>query len=83
MNWEEIQHHMEPDNIGIAPMGIKLAVFAVLFIGIIAAGIYFDTREQLKVLETHEKKEVELKGIFQIKADHQHVSTLHIGSQLG
>ena len=50
MNWEELQHHMEPDNIGTAPMAVKLGVFAVLFIGIIAAGIYFDTREQLKVL---------------------------------
>lgn len=69
MNWEEIQHHMEPDNIGTAPMGIKMAVFAFLFVGIIAAGIYFDTTEQLKVLETHEKKEEELKGVFTIKAD--------------
>lgn len=69
MNWEEIQHHMEPDNIGTAPMGIKIGVFAFLFVAIIAAGIYFDTREQLRVLERHEKKEVELKDIFKVKAN--------------
>ena len=69
MNWDELQHHLEPDNIGTAPNSIKFGVFAFLFIAIIAAGIYFDTREQLKVLETHERKEVELKNQFKIKAE--------------
>ena len=69
MNWEELQHHLEPENIGIAPTPIKVGVFAFIFVGIIAAGIWFDTREQLRVLERHEKKEVELKSEFTIKAD--------------
>lgn len=69
MNWDDIQHHLEPDNIGTAPMGIKLGVFITLFVIIIAAGIYFDTQDQLKVLERHELKEVELKEEFKIKAD--------------
>ncbi len=69
MNWEELQHHLEPENIGTAPMPVKIGVFAVLFVSIIAAGIYFDTREQLKVLETHERKEIELKDEFRVKAD--------------
>ena len=69
MNWDELQHHLEPDNIGTAPDSIKFGVFAFLFIAIIAAGIYFDTREQLRVLETHERKEVELKNQFKIKAE--------------
>ena len=69
MNWDELQHHLEPDNIGTAPMSIKLGVIAVLVIMIIAAGIYFDTQNQLTVLEKHEKKEVELKEEFKIKAD--------------
>ncbi len=69
MNWEDIQHHLEPDNIGSAPMGLKLGVFITLFVIILAAGIYFDTQEQLKVLERHEKKEVELKGEFKVKAE--------------
>jgi type IV pilus assembly protein PilO len=69
MNWDDIQHHLEPDNIGTAPMGIKLGVFITLFVIIIAAGIYFDTQDQLKVLEKHEKKELELKAEFKVKAD--------------
>ena len=69
MNWDELQHHLEPENIGTAPMPIKIGVFATLFIAIIAAGLYFDTQEQLKVLERHEKKEFQLKEEFKIKAD--------------
>ena len=69
MNWDDIQHHLEPDNIGTAPMGIKLGVFITLFVAIIAAGIYFDTQNQLQVLEKHERKEVELKEEFKVKAD--------------
>ena len=69
MNWDDIQHHLEPDNIGSAPMGIKLGVFITLFVMIIAAGIYFDTQDQLKVLERHERKEKELKEEFKVKAD--------------
>ena len=69
MNWEELQHHLEPDNIGTAPGSIKFGVFAFLFVAIIAAGIYFDTTKQLKVLERHEKKEFELREEFKVKAD--------------
>lgn len=69
MNWDELQHHLEPDNIGTAPATIKFGVFAFLFIGIIAAGIYFDATKQLKVVERHEKKEFELKEEFKVKAD--------------
>jgi type IV pilus assembly protein PilO len=69
MNWDDIQHHLEPDNIGSAPTGIKLGVFAILVVIIIGAGIYFDTQDQLKVLERHERTELELKGEFKIKAD--------------
>ena len=69
MNWDDIQHHLEPDNIGTAPIGIKLGVFITLFVAIIAAGIYFDTQNQLQVLEKHERKEVELKEEFKVKAD--------------
>jgi type IV pilus assembly protein PilO len=68
MNFEEIQHHLEPDNIGSAPLSIKFGVFITLFVIIIGAGIYFDTLNQLDVLERHQKKEVELKDEFKIKA---------------
>ena len=69
MNWDDIQHHLQPDNIGTAPMGIKMGVFITLFVAIIGAGIYFDTQNQLKELERHEQKEVELKDEFKVKAD--------------
>jgi type IV pilus assembly protein PilO len=69
MNWDDLQHHLEPDNIGTAPTSIKLGVFAVLFVAIIGTGLWFDTQEQLKVLEKHEKKEVQLKGEFKVKAE--------------
>jgi type IV pilus assembly protein PilO len=69
MNFEELQHHLEPENIGTAPMSIKIGVYVVLFVMVIAAGIYFDTTKQLKVLERHEKKEVELKNEFKVKAE--------------
>ena len=69
MKWDDIQHYLEPDNIGTAPMAIKAGVFGTLFALIIAAGIYFDTQEQLRVLEKHEKKEFELKQEFNVKAE--------------
>jgi type IV pilus assembly protein PilO len=69
MNWDDLQHYLEPDNIGTAPMSIKAGVFAVLFVAIIGAGLWFDTQEQLKVLEKHEKKEFQLKDEFKVKAD--------------
>jgi type IV pilus assembly protein PilO len=69
MNWDEIQHHLEPDNIGNAPTAIKMGVFATLFVLIVAAGIYFDTQEQLRVLENHEAEEVQLKDNFRVKAE--------------
>jgi type IV pilus assembly protein PilO len=69
MNWDDIQHHLEPDNIGTAPMSIKLGVFITLFVAILAAGIYFDTQNQLQVLEKHEKQEFQLKEEFKVKTD--------------
>jgi len=69
MNLDDIQHYLEPDNIGTAPMSIKLGVFITLFVAILAAGIYFDTQNQLQVLEKHEKKEFELKDEFKVKTD--------------
>jgi len=69
MTFDELQHHLEPDNIGTAPMPIKLGVFITIFVIILALGLWFDTQEQLKVLERHEKKEVELKQELALKAD--------------
>jgi len=69
MKWDEIQHYLEPEHIGTAPTVIKASVCMVLFVAIVGAGIYFDTTEQLRVLESHERKELELKEDFRIKAE--------------
>ncbi|MCP4391167.1 MAG: type 4a pilus biogenesis protein PilO [Gammaproteobacteria bacterium] len=69
MNIDELKHHLDFENIGSAPMSIKIGVFSIVFFVIIGVGIYLDTTKQLKVLEKHEKKEVELKEEFKVKAD--------------
>ncbi|NNE64014.1 MAG: type 4a pilus biogenesis protein PilO [Gammaproteobacteria bacterium] len=68
MNFEEIQYHLEPDHIGNAPASIKVGVFLTIFVAIIAAGIYFDTLDQLDILERHERQELQLKEEFKVKA---------------
>ncbi|MFT5502599.1 MAG: type IV pilus assembly protein PilO [Gammaproteobacteria bacterium] len=69
MNFDDIQHHLEPDNIGNAPTSIKVSVCLILFAGLIIAGLWFDTQDQLKLIERHEKKEFALKDEFKIKAN--------------
>lgn len=68
MNFEDIQHHLEPDNIGNAPFSIKIGLVTILFVAIVGAGLYLDTRDQLVTLEKHEYKEFELKEEFKVKA---------------
>ena len=68
MNFEELQNHLEPDNIGSAPLSVRLGVIFTLCAMIIGAGLWFDTQKQLQQLENHEKKEIELKEVFKIKA---------------
>lgn len=69
MNFEEIQHHLEPENIGRAPRSIKFSILALIFVVIIGLGLYYDTKDQLTQLERHEKKETELRSEFKIKAE--------------
>ena len=68
MNFEEIQYHLEPENIGNAPLSIKISLVAILFVAIVGAGLYFDTQAQLETLGRHETKEFELKEEFKVKA---------------
>ena len=68
MNFEELQNHLEPENIGSAPLSVRLGVILTLCVIIIGAGLWFDTQNQLKELEKHQKKEFELKEEFKIKA---------------
>ncbi len=68
MNFEELQNHLEPDNIGNAPLSVRLGVITILCVSIIFAGFWFITRDQLTELESHVRKEFELKEEFKIKA---------------
>ncbi len=68
MTFDEIQHHLDIENIGNAPLPIKFGVIGVLCIAILGAGLWYDTKVQLEELEKHEQKEVELKEDFKIKA---------------
>ena len=69
MNFEEIQHHLEPENIGRAPISLKLSILLLIFMIVIGLGLYYDTNDQLAQLEKHERKENELKDEFKIKAN--------------
>ena len=62
-------NNLDLNNLGNASNPIKYGFLAIVFILIIAAGIYFDTTNQLASLKTVERKEVELKSEFSVKAD--------------
>jgi len=68
MNLEDLQHHLEPDNIGNSPLSVRLGVIVTLCSLIIGAGLWFDTQKQLAQLEDHQKKEIGLKEEFKVKA---------------
>jgi len=68
MNIEELQHHLEPENIGSAPLSVRMGVIIILCSIIIGAGLWYDTQNQLLELEKHEKQEITLKEDFKIKA---------------
>ena len=44
MNFEDLQHHLEPDTIGNAPAAVKAGVFITLFQVSLGAVIYFYTQ---------------------------------------
>jgi len=62
-------NNLDFNNLGNASNPIKYGFLAVVFVLIIAAGLYFDTQKQLEQLEKVEKKEIELRSEFEVKAD--------------
>jgi type IV pilus assembly protein PilO len=62
-------NNIDLNNLGNASNPIKYGFLAIVFIVIIAAGIYFDTTNQLASLKTVQKKEIALKSEFTVKAD--------------
>lgn len=68
MNFEELQHHLEPDNIANSPLSVRLGVIITLCTLIIGAGLWFDTQNQLIELENQQEREIALKEEFKVKA---------------
>lgn len=62
-------NNIDLNNLGNASNPIKYGFLAIVFVLIIAAGLYFDTQKQLEDLKVVEKKETELKSEFTVKAD--------------
>lgn len=62
-------NNLDLNNLGNASNPIKYGFLVVVFVLIIAAGIYFDTTKQLDELERVEKEETKLRSEFEVKAD--------------
>lgn len=58
---------LDPNNIGNWPGPLKGIVILLLCAAVLGAGYWFDTKDQLVRLETSQKKETELKRVFEIK----------------
>jgi len=58
---------LDPNNIGNWPGPLKGIVILILCAAVLGAGYWFDTKDQLVTLETAQKKEVELKRVFEFK----------------
>jgi type IV pilus assembly protein PilO len=56
------------DNVGSWPVPVKLVIWAVLFIGVLAAGYYYHIKDLQTELTKVEAKEVALKTDFEKKA---------------
>ncbi len=55
------------NNIGTAPLAVKVIVVALVAAAIIGLGFYFDTKDQLASFDTVKAKEAELRSTFEIK----------------
>ncbi len=62
-------NNLDLNNLGNASNPIKYGFLSIVFILIVAAGLYFDTQKQLEQLEVVERKETELKSEFEVKAN--------------
>ena len=60
-------NNVDFNNIGSAPLAVKVIVVAFAAALIIGLGFYFDTKDQLATYDTVKAKEAELKNTFEIK----------------
>ncbi len=49
------------------PLPVRIGIIVLSCLLVLGGGIYYDTLDQLKVLETVQKKEAELKTVFMLK----------------
>jgi type IV pilus assembly protein PilO len=56
------------NNLGSAPAIVRAILIVLIFIAILAGGYYLDSKDQLANLEREERKELDLKQKFEIKA---------------
>ena len=54
-------------KIGSAPLAVKIVVIVLVCVLVAGLGVWLDTKKQLKTLEDAEKKETELKTVFDQK----------------
>ncbi len=59
--------HVDPKDVSRWPVALQVIAIILTCIAVLAAGIWFDTRNQYDLLETASKQETELKNVFQIK----------------
>ena len=60
-------NNFDLNNIGTAPLPLRLVVIVMLCAALVGAGYYFDTQEQITELEKVEAKEGELRKTFEFK----------------
>ncbi|MCU7935065.1 MAG: type 4a pilus biogenesis protein PilO [Candidatus Thiodiazotropha sp. (ex Dulcina madagascariensis)] len=66
MNLQDL-NELDLSNIGIWPAPVKAVVVVLVAVIVIAAGYYLIIEDQLASLETVQKKELELRSIFETK----------------
>ncbi|HEY5701271.1 MAG TPA: type 4a pilus biogenesis protein PilO [Gammaproteobacteria bacterium] len=66
MNLSDFQN-LDPNNIGGWPLVVKALIILLLCAAVLFAGYWFDTQHQIVELQTTEKKEVDLKQVFETK----------------
>ncbi len=58
---------LDVNEIGSWPMPAKMALIAILVVGLIFAGYWFDTKDQLLDLDKKRAQEIELKTTFEVR----------------
>jgi type IV pilus assembly protein PilO len=60
-------NNVDFNNIGTAPLAVKVIIVALVAAAIIGLGFYFDTKDQLANFDIAKAKESELRSTFEIK----------------